>query len=63
MGVAYFITSFAILTGNLICGALLGSHFKWWRPIVFCGVVMFAGSVLILWARFIHAKKIGSQRV
>ena len=38
MGIAFFVTSFACLTGTPIDGALLNHTFPWFKPIIFSGV-------------------------
>jgi hypothetical protein len=38
IGVAYFVNSFAFLTGPPISGALLGSQINWDKPAIFGGV-------------------------
>lgn len=63
LGFAYFISSVGILTGTPIAGALLGNTFPWWRAIVFSGVMMFAGLILVLVARTIYARRRGSNLV
>jgi len=43
------IISFALLTGNPITGALLNPpHFSWSRSIIFSGVVVLAGVLLLV---------------
>jgi len=64
MGLLTFISSFALLTGSPISGALLHApEYLWWRPVVFSGVTMLAGSVLLLIARTQMTKKRGTWRV
>ena len=79
IGVAYFITSFAILTGTPIAGALLKGN-NWGKPIAFSGVrlshsvgirpvtnvrqvTVLAGFALFLLSRQMYAKKRGSRRI
>lgn len=62
MGVAYFITSYAILTGTPIAGALLEGN-EWKRPITFSGVVVLAGAACLLVSRHIYTKRRGTQRI
>lgn len=38
LGIAYFLNSFAYLTGPPVSGALLGSQNRWVRPIIFSAV-------------------------
>ncbi|CAL1703508.1 unnamed protein product [Somion occarium] len=63
MGVGFFITSWASLTGTPISGQLLGTHFAWWKPIVFSGVVMLAGTVFVIAGRLLVVKERGTWRV
>ncbi|GJE91080.1 MFS general substrate transporter [Phanerochaete sordida] len=62
MGVVYFITSYAILTGTPIAGALLKND-DWGRPIAFSGVVTLAGAGFLLISRHLYAKRRGTQRI
>ncbi|KAJ7739250.1 MFS general substrate transporter [Mycena maculata] len=43
MGVAFAIVGFGGLIGPPIDGALLTSHFVWWRPALFSGLMAFVG--------------------
>ncbi|KAF5360004.1 hypothetical protein D9758_007617 [Tetrapyrgos nigripes] len=64
MGLVTFVSSFALLTGSPISGALLAApEYLWWRPVVFSGVTMLSGSVLLLIARMRMAEKRGTWRV
>jgi len=63
IGFGYFLTSFAILTGTPINGALLGSHGQWYKPTVFSGIVMLVGTVTLFVARALFVKKKGSQHL
>ncbi|KZT07797.1 uncharacterized protein LAESUDRAFT_749363 [Laetiporus sulphureus 93-53] len=72
LGAAYFMASFAFLTGTPINSALLGSDDWWYRPTVFSGirgpsvsgilcayrdqVVLVIGSVFTIIARFAYAR-------
>jgi len=38
MGIAFTVLGVAALTGSPIAGALLTTHYAWWRPIVFSAV-------------------------
>jgi hypothetical protein len=38
IGIAYFVNSFAFLTGPPISGALLGNQINWDKPAIFGGV-------------------------
>ncbi|PCH34806.1 MFS general substrate transporter [Wolfiporia cocos MD-104 SS10] len=57
LGVIYFVTSFALLTGTPISGALLDVHNQWPGPIIFNAVVLISGSVFMLISRQILAKR------
>ncbi|KZT05783.1 MFS general substrate transporter [Laetiporus sulphureus 93-53] len=63
LGAAYFMASFAFLTGTPINGALLGTDDRWYRPTVFSGVVLVVGSVFTIIARFMYARRKGVHRV
>ncbi|KAG9127643.1 hypothetical protein FRC07_011229, partial [Ceratobasidium sp. 392] len=63
MGLAFFVLGFSALTGTPIAGALLSTHFTWWKPIVFSGVVVLAGAALLAAARGIHSKRKGTSLV
>ncbi|CAL1703585.1 unnamed protein product [Somion occarium] len=63
MGVGFFLTSFANLTGTPISGALLGDEYKWFKAIIFSGVVMLAGTAVNLACRSMIAKRKGTQYV
>ncbi|KZT66417.1 MFS general substrate transporter [Daedalea quercina L-15889] len=63
IGLGYFITSFAILTGTPISGALLGSLDRWYKPTLFSGVVILAGTATAVVARAMMVKRKGTQLV
>lgn len=63
LGVAYFLTSFAMLTGTPIVGALVGTKVDWSRGIVFSGVVILVGAGIVCIARHLFARRKGTQRV
>ncbi|KIK60071.1 hypothetical protein GYMLUDRAFT_85576 [Collybiopsis luxurians FD-317 M1] len=63
MGTTFFFMSFGTLLGTPIDGVLLGSQFHWWKAIVFSGVLMASGTLLISAARFPVVKRKGSQKV
>ncbi|KAJ7577447.1 MFS general substrate transporter [Mycena floridula] len=63
VGISYFIGAFCNVTGTPIAGALLGSHFKWYKPIIFSATTMFAGVILIVCGRFMVAKNRGTPWV
>lgn len=54
-------TSFAMLVGNPISGALLDEpHYRWDRPIIFNGVLVLAGCVFLIVSRQLVVKKQGA---
>nr|GAT45329.1 predicted protein [Mycena chlorophos] len=57
MGLSYTLVGFGGLIGPPICGALLTSHFVWWRPTVFSGVLGVAGFGCFLSATIILRQK------
>ncbi|KAH8102288.1 major facilitator superfamily domain-containing protein [Cristinia sonorae] len=71
MGLAFTAVGFAMLTGNPIAGALLGTGrtdggmLIWWRAIVFAGVVTLVGFALMLVSRtlFISSRRKDHQKV
>ncbi|OBZ76865.1 hypothetical protein A0H81_03444 [Grifola frondosa] len=46
IGVGFFITSFGLLIGNPIAGALLNPGFRWSHLIIFCGVEMLGAAAV-----------------
>ncbi|KZT63237.1 MFS general substrate transporter [Daedalea quercina L-15889] len=63
LGLAYFFTSLAMLTGTPIAGALYDEHAQWYKPIVFSSVVIFAGAAFIAQARIYVARAKGTHRI
>ncbi|KAJ3508141.1 hypothetical protein NMY22_g16712 [Coprinellus aureogranulatus] len=63
MGVCFVFTGIGGLVGTPIAGALLTSHFIWWRPIVFSGTCVGMGALCFAIARFFVARKKGTQRL
>jgi len=63
LGLAYFVASFAFLTGTPISGALLGSGVHWYKPIIFSAVVLLAGSGIVGVARMMYSSRRGTQRL
>ncbi|OBZ69391.1 Riboflavin transporter MCH5 [Grifola frondosa] len=63
IGVGCFVTSFGILIGNPIAGALLNPGFRWSRLITFCGAEMLGASVFSFVVRHLIARRKGTQRV
>ncbi|EPS94262.1 hypothetical protein FOMPIDRAFT_130368 [Fomitopsis schrenkii] len=59
IGFAYFLVSFAILTGSPIDGALLGEQRHWANSIIFSGVVMLGGSIVLVLARYMFVRSRG----
>ena len=64
MGFLTFVSSFAMLTGSPISGAVLHSpQYFWVRPVVFSAVVQLFGSALIIISRGMQAKKKGTWKL
>ncbi|TFK45966.1 MFS general substrate transporter [Heliocybe sulcata] len=63
MGVGFFLTSFANLTGTPINGVLLGDTFAWWKPILFSGITVIAGSSFLLMARQVLSRAAEKNRL
>ncbi|KAK1224677.1 hypothetical protein PQX77_012423 [Marasmius sp. AFHP31] len=64
MGMVTFISSFAMLTGSPISGALLHSpEYLWYRPVIFSGVTVLSGAALLIISRSIQAKRKRTWRV
>ncbi|KZT67592.1 MFS general substrate transporter [Daedalea quercina L-15889] len=63
IGLGYFATSFAMLTGTPIDGALVGhgTVLHWSKPIVFSAVVMIAGAGFLFIGRQVFVKVKGTQ--
>ncbi|RDB19803.1 Riboflavin transporter MCH5 [Hypsizygus marmoreus] len=63
IGLAFFLDAFGGLIGPPIDGALLGGDFAWSKPIVFTGILVLAGVILLFMARYVVAKRKGTQFV
>ncbi|KAJ1301772.1 hypothetical protein OPQ81_009001 [Rhizoctonia solani] len=63
MGLAFAIVGFAALTGTPIAGALLTRELTWWRPIVFSGIIVLGGCMMLIISRGIQARKKGTALV
>ncbi|KAF8624652.1 hypothetical protein AX17_006983 [Amanita inopinata Kibby_2008] len=63
MGICFTFTGIGGLIGNPIAGALLGPSFVWWRPILFAGLCVVCASLCFSSARFLIAKRKGTQFV
>ncbi|KAF5335242.1 hypothetical protein D9757_015215, partial [Collybiopsis confluens] len=63
MGLGIFLGGLGGLIGVPIDGALLTSHFVWWRPAVFSGVLLAAASLFFLGSRMGVASRKGTQKV
>ena len=67
IGLAMFIVSFGVLFGTPINGALLGDgpiqDAMWWKPIIFSGVVVCAGTCLVALSRMLQAKRTMNWKV
>ncbi|KAG0703812.1 MFS general substrate transporter [Suillus ampliporus] len=53
IGIAFAIAAIGSLVGAPICGALLTSHYIWWKPAVFAGSVSAGGSIMFASMQFI----------
>ncbi|KAI1609995.1 major facilitator superfamily domain-containing protein [Exophiala viscosa] len=62
MGTGYFIAGVATLIASPIQGALLGTDYIWWKPIVFCVLSLVLGVVLMGVGRLLLIKRRGSER-
>ncbi|KIJ37797.1 hypothetical protein M422DRAFT_781574 [Sphaerobolus stellatus SS14] len=62
-GIAFFFSSFGVLMGNPVIGALLGNTFHWNRAIVWSGVSIMAGTAFLLLTRAILVRRRGSQLI
>jgi len=63
IGFLCFFTSFALLTGTPIVGALYDVDYHWFRPIIFSGVVIIAGSLVTAVSRQLLVRRKGSPIV
>ncbi|CCM04654.1 uncharacterized protein FIBRA_06838 [Fibroporia radiculosa] len=63
LGLMYFVSSFALLTGTPIVGALYDAGYRWFRPIVFSGVVIIAGAFVASIGRHLTIRRKGSKLV
>ncbi|KAF8888857.1 major facilitator superfamily domain-containing protein [Infundibulicybe gibba] len=63
LGICFFYTGFGGLIGSPIAGALLSSSFIWWRPILFSGLCVLAGSLSFGITRIFVARRKQTQWV
>ncbi|OBZ76524.1 hypothetical protein A0H81_03493 [Grifola frondosa] len=63
IGVGFFITSFGLLIGNPIAGALLNPGFRWSHLIIFCGVEMLGAAAVSVVIRQMVVRQKGRQIV
>ncbi|KAJ7482003.1 major facilitator superfamily domain-containing protein [Mycena latifolia] len=59
MGVAFSIVSISMLIGTPISGALLnasGGNYVWYKPIVFCGIMLACGAALFSLSRYLFVR-------
>ncbi|KAJ7628890.1 major facilitator superfamily domain-containing protein [Roridomyces roridus] len=60
MGVAFSLVSISMLIGTPISGALLHSvegQYIWFRPIVFCGIMLASGAVIFSCSRYLFVRE------
>ncbi|KAG1837286.1 MFS general substrate transporter, partial [Suillus subalutaceus] len=60
MGICLFILGFGSLIGTPISGALLTSHYTWWIPGLFSGIVSLTGTMVFIIMRYMFLRR---QRV
>lgn len=63
MGFGYFVTGIATLIASPIQGALLGRHYIWWKPILFCFLSLVIGCCLIFVGRILLIRRRGAERI
>ncbi|KZT28360.1 MFS general substrate transporter [Neolentinus lepideus HHB14362 ss-1] len=64
VGILCFFLAFAILTGSPIAGALLRPpSYTWYRPVVFAGVVVLFGALLLIVSRGMVARQKGVRKL
>ncbi|KAJ7118025.1 major facilitator superfamily domain-containing protein [Mycena crocata] len=59
MGVAFSLVATSMLIGTPISGALLHSadgHYLWYKPIVFCGIMLACGAVIFSISRYLFVR-------
>ncbi|KAF8065016.1 major facilitator superfamily domain-containing protein [Lyophyllum atratum] len=61
LGICFTFTGLGALIGTPIAGALLSTSFIWWRPIVFAGLSVSAGTVCFCISRYLSSKRKGTQ--
>ncbi|KAJ6597781.1 major facilitator superfamily domain-containing protein [Mycena vulgaris] len=61
MGVAFSLVSTSMLIGTPVSGALLNSgadgNYVWYRPIVFCGIMLACGAAIFSLSRYIFVRE------
>jgi len=62
MGICFTFTGIGSFVGTPIAGALLGSEFKWWRPVTFAGVVILVGTASIAVSGVLLKRKRARQK-
>ncbi|KAG2362142.1 major facilitator superfamily domain-containing protein [Suillus spraguei] len=53
IGIMFALSSITSLLGTPICGAVLTSHFTWWKPILLAGGIATSGTILLVSMQFI----------
>ncbi|KAG2151400.1 MFS general substrate transporter [Suillus clintonianus] len=51
--ISFFQPSLTFSLGAPICGAVLTSHYIWWKPVVFAGSIATGGSMMLVFMQFI----------
>lgn len=66
MGIGFMISSFGVLAGTPVDGALLSGpiyDYPWHRPVIFSTIMCIAGAAVGLVARWGQAARVGKQRI
>ncbi|OAX32635.1 MFS general substrate transporter [Rhizopogon vinicolor AM-OR11-026] len=57
MGICSFISGFGSLIGTPIAGALLTSHYIWWRSALFSGIIALVGAMMFTIMRLMFVRR------
>ncbi|KAG1792238.1 uncharacterized protein BJ212DRAFT_856627 [Suillus subaureus] len=66
IGISFAMSGIGSLIGAPICGAVLTSHYIWWRPAVLAGSIAASGSILFVSMQFLlkmHQKTASKESV